>query len=65
MEVEVVVDKDGAVGKLLIAAEYYDEYGKNVDTMSLVDTYQLELPVTVDGIKAKVRGTLQQYLNYL
>jgi hypothetical protein len=65
MVVEVIVDKDGAVGKLLIAAEYEDEYGKYVDTMSLVDTYQLELPVTVEGIKAKVRGTLEQYLSYL
>lgn len=65
MVVELVVDMDGAVGKLLIAAEYCNEYGEYVDNMALVDTYQLGLPVTVEGIKAKVRGTLEQYLNCL
>lgn len=63
LEVLVIVNKAGATAQLQLLTDHYDEYGDELTC--IVCKYTLPLPVTMDGIKAKVRGTLQQYMNAL
>lgn len=63
LEVLVIVNKAGATAQLQLFTDHYDEYEGKVTC--IVCKYTLPLPVTMDGIRDKVRGTLQQYLSYL
>ena len=57
LRVEVVVQKSGVTASLLVVPLSYEE-----DDYCPICTYPLELPVTVDKVRASVRGPLQQYL---